>query len=228
MDEITNQIEFHARPYELEIFPRPIPAMRAVPEWYKGLPPALGPEQLTLKRCPPFLESMMAGYVIPVPATIQFVAEPGRLRWACLDKRVKVEEMVQWHDAAQYRGAPFEKWAVLKYLNPWTVKTPPGYSTLFVSPLNRHDSPLSFFSGIVETDTYYQEVHFPFLCLLSPGQSFTLQAGAPLMQVIALRRDNWKSVILPFDMEKHAVAVAELTANRHAYKDNHWKRPEYT
>jgi hypothetical protein len=223
-----NQIEFHARAYELEIFPKPFPATRAVPEWYKAMPAELGPGQLTLKRCPPFLESMIAGYIIPVPATIQFAAEQGRLRWTCLDKRVKVNEMVQWHEAVQYKGSPFENWAVLKYLNPWIVKTPPGFSTLFVSPLNRYDAPLSFFSGVIQTDTYYQEVHFPFLCTLGPGQSFTLKEGMPLMQVIPFRRDDWESVVLPVDKEMDAAAVAEMKANRHAYKDNHWKRPEYT
>ena len=50
----------------------------------------------------------------------------------------------------------------------------------------------------------------------------------PLMQLIPFRRDDWESVVLPVDVEKDAAAVAEMKANRHAYKDSHWKRPEYT
>jgi hypothetical protein len=200
-----------------------------VPEWYKGLPVGIGPEhQLTLKRCPPFLESMIAGYVIPVPSTVVFTARPGQIRWDCLNPRVNVNDVIQSHGPAQFKGAPFEHCAVLKYINPWIVKTPPGYSTLFVSPLNRYDSPLSFLSGIVQTDTYYQEVHFPFFCTLGPGQSFTLKEGTPLIQVIPFRRDDWKSAVLPMDMEKDEAAAAELMANRHAYIENHWKRFECT
>ena len=40
---------------------------------------------------------------------------------------------------------------VLKFVNPWVVKTPPGYSALFVPPLNRIETPFTFFSGVVET-----------------------------------------------------------------------------
>jgi hypothetical protein len=144
-----------------------------------------------------------------------------------VDPTVKLEEIVQTHFPEQYRGTPFENWAVMKIINPWIVKTPPGYSTLFIRPVNRAEMPFDFFSGVVETDTYYQEVHFPFVCLLSPGSSFQLAAGAPLMQCIPFRRDAWESRVQPADAQLDAAAIAEMQANPHAYKDNHWKRHEY-
>ena len=39
---------------------------------------------------------------------------------------------------------------IVKFINPWVVKTPPGYSTLFLPPLNQFDVPFQVISGLVE------------------------------------------------------------------------------
>lgn len=50
-----------------------------------------------------------------------------------------------------------------KIKNPWTIITPPGYSCLFVSPLNNSDDRFTILPGIVDTDKYTLEVNFPFV-----------------------------------------------------------------
>ena len=69
---------------------------------------------------------------------------------------------------------------VLKFRSLWTVRTPPGYSCLFTAPFNRFEIPFTPLSGIVETDTYYNEVNIPTLCHLTPNSSITLAAGTPI------------------------------------------------
>jgi hypothetical protein len=48
-----------------------------------------------------------------------------------------------------------------KIINPWKIKTPKGYSCLFVPPLNNSDDRFSIIPGIVDTDTFPNEINFP-------------------------------------------------------------------
>ena len=49
----------------------------------------------------------------------------------------------------------------LKIMNYWHMRTPPGWSTLFVSPLNSENEYFEPMSGVVETDKYFEFVNFP-------------------------------------------------------------------
>ena len=46
----------------------------------------------------------------------------------------------------------------LGFVSPCTIKTPPGYSCLFVPPLNNTDDRFSIIPGIVDTDKLNFEV----------------------------------------------------------------------
>ena len=50
-----------------------------------------------------------------------------------------------------------------KFINKWLIKTPPGYSCLFVKPLNHFETRFEIISGVVDTDTYINTINFPFL-----------------------------------------------------------------
>src|SRR5438045_9773293 len=106
--------------------PPPIPASRNIAEWYKALPieapsvhepPAIHP---TVKRCPPFLEMMSCGYIIPFCADAIFTVEAGgNMIFEA------TAPLIETHDPAQYRGTPFSAALLVKFINPWIVRTPP-------------------------------------------------------------------------------------------------------
>ena len=54
-------------PPELEpTLPRPLPAVLGLPDWFKSLPqkafnPILQGDQMTVKKCPPFIDAMTTG-----------------------------------------------------------------------------------------------------------------------------------------------------------------------
>src|SRR6185295_16284875 len=102
-------------------------------------------------------------------------------------------EFLARHDSSQYEGAPFETRKVLKFENPWIIVTPPEYVCLITAPVNRFEIPFTALSGIVETGTYYREVHLPMACAIQRGQTYQLQRGAPMIQVIPIRREDWES-----------------------------------
>jgi hypothetical protein len=56
------------------------------------------------------------------------------------------------------------------------------------------ESEFSILPGIVDTDSYFAPVNFPFY-LHDWGYEGTIPAGTPLAQVIPFKRDNWQMKI---------------------------------
>jgi hypothetical protein len=228
-----NLIEFHAE--HPDRHPAPYPATRAVAHWLKDMPMDRpfqqsgpdGPRTVqvpTVKQCPPFIEAMTCGYIIPLPGEVSFSMDAsGGLAFQAQGKIVDTQHPLQT------QGSPFQRSIIVKFINPWIVRTPPGYSTLFVPRLNTFGLPFEVLSGLVETDTYYRPVHFPTVCLLRPGQSLTLPRGTPIAQAIPIRREDWQVQIEKWDDAAHMQIEKEMAANRHSfYKDRHWKKKGYT
>jgi hypothetical protein len=221
-------IEFHTEAPGK--FPEPYPAKAGVPDWLKRMPTGVpnptqgGPEIPTIKQCPPFIEAMACGYIIPLAADVTLTRDSqGTLNF----KSVGWKAIDSQHPL-QYAGSPFEGDLIVKFMNPWTIRTSPGYSTLFLPPLNQFTLPVQVLSGLVETDTYYRPVHFPSICLMAPGATVTLPRGTPIAQVIPIRREDWQSSVGPSDREARVKIEQDMTADRHNfYKDRHWKKKGY-
>ena len=95
--------------------------------------------------------------------------------------------MVSAHSPHQAAGNPFEPRPMMKFHNPWTIRTPSGWSCLFVAPLNRPDGVVEILSGVVDTDVYTSPVNFPFVAIAEDGVH-TLPKGMALVQVIPFAR----------------------------------------
>src|SRR4026209_1438895 len=105
-------IEFHVEPALFGKIPEPVPAARWGPHWLKELPVDLEGAP-TIKRCPPFLQAMTAGYIIPVPFDVQFKNSPeGELSY------YSVGAMPRRHLPSQQVGTPFSASTIVKLINP--------------------------------------------------------------------------------------------------------------
>lgn len=215
-------IEFHTPAAAFDEIPHPYPASRHMPEWLKQMPTDV-PQGGTVKRCPPFVTAMTAGYIIPAPADMRFTMSPqGELTAYCH------LNIVAKHFEDQYRGSPFASATVLKFRNPWIVITPPEYVCMITGPINRFEVPLMALTGIVETGTYYKEVQLPMVCMLQRGQSFMIPRGAPLIQVIPFKRESWTSSLGVLDMAKRDKQQQGFDANLHEYKEQYWRKVEFS
>lgn len=186
-----------------EIFDPPIPAKDVLPDWYKRQHSVLsegmneyGRIDETIKRCMPVLDAMTAGYILHTQTDIQFGwnEDGGRhSRWSVEDFKA-----IESHSRAQiselYIPDEFDE-EPLKLLNPWLIKTPPGYSCLFITPMWRTDLPYWVCPGLVDTDQYPQPINFPFL--LRRDFAGILPNGTPFVQIIPFKRDEWESVVSP-------------------------------
>lgn len=194
---VAPKIEFAIRAKLDGAFPEPAPASRFVPNWYKRLASVVPDDGKnfptpTVKRCMPFLDAMTAGYIIPLPAAMRVVAdEIGNINFSWVDDEWKA---IEQHHGAQIAGTPHENTPAFKFISPWVVKLPAGYSALFVHPLNRGDLPFECYSGVVELDTYHNEVNFPFRWTQFPYDGI-LEAGTPIGQIIPFKREDWSNEV---------------------------------
>jgi len=184
-------IEFLCTPDDQGVLAAPVPAKDVMPDWFKRLP-AIDKAQmtptnnaLTVKRCMPFLDALTTGWILPLAATVRLeVRDEGRTVNAGWDfDRV----MVSNHNSHQVTGHPRQPRPPCKFHNYWTIRTPPGWSCLFVPPLNRPHPAVEIVAGIVDTDSYLAQIHFPFFAIAGDG-IHVLEKGTPLVQVIPFKR----------------------------------------
>lgn len=181
------------------LLPEPVPARAALPDWFRDMSsevaaPSLGGESVrTLKHCPPLIDAMSTGIIIPLATDLSI--GDGEVSWdwnpPVLEDALISRAPVGLHVPEQAQGMPLriEVNAVLKFMNFWTLEAPAGWSLLFTHPLKREDLPFRTLSGIVDCDLFRDGyVHFPAIWL-DPAFEGTLPKGTPIAQVIAVPRD---------------------------------------
>jgi hypothetical protein len=100
--------------------------------------------------------------------------------------------VAEFHNNSQvggHNGIKLNNGNPIKFINRWIIKTAPGWSTLFVPPINAFDQPFTCLSGLVDTDVYPKEVNFPAIWH-EPDYSGKIPAGTPLVTAIPIKRSN--------------------------------------
>jgi hypothetical protein len=218
--------------YEQEKIEQPKPAIEVLPSWYKELesyvggdkkPDGTGTTTATIKRCVPVLDAIGAGYLITTVADIYVSQKDGApwYEWSGYG-------MIEFHSQLQAPTHPANNgFTYPKFINPWCVETPKGYSTLFVQPFHR-DSPFTILPGIVDTDKYTSPVNFPFV-LNNPSFEGMIPKGTPIAQVIPFKRDAWKMAFgSANEIKKHNLIYREmLTQFFDKYRNMYWSRKDF-
>lgn len=79
---------------------------------------------------------------------------------------------------------------VLKFINPWSIKTPKGWSVQFKNPANNWSNNIHILEGVVDTDEYFLPINFPFVWTGSEEGEWIIPKGTPLVQVIPFKRTD--------------------------------------
>lgn len=194
----------------------PTPSKLHIPEWIKRLTPYMDEKKndSTAKRCMPMLDAVMFGYTIVLTEDIK-VEQTNTTPYYRWPSGLGVE----FHTPEQAKTHSKVHSSIPKWMNPWSIQTPRGYSTLFVSPLNNDRLPFTPFSGVVDTDNYIPVVNFPFL-LSNPKFEGTVEAGTPIVQVIPFRRESWTMQIVAGNTQEIAQAQRRLKSKiKNGYKN---------
>ncbi len=219
--------------------PIPKPAREAMPEWYKKAQPFLtktpevGPDgkvNKSLKLCLPFMDAMSSGYIqeswqdIDIQKTI---LEDGQIQLKYVYK--EEPEIMSYRDRVSVpigdEFYPIE----FTFHPPWVPELPEGWSMLYMTPLNRVDLPFQFMSGIVDSDSFTQSEersNIPFY--IKKSFDGIIPKGTPMLQMIPVRRENWKAIANEHDAELQKEAIQTVRQYPWGgYKKHHWTKKNY-
>lgn len=258
MVQVINKILFRAfRPWLTKNSPSfPLPAQAVMPEWYKNSDrfaknPIDGeyykaPKEVcpfpkegtiddygmipTWKACPAIMDSFMTGYVLRTPCDITFFKnDSGRIDVKVHDKRhedfiQKRQEMPQFQHPIGYYKDHFAWYA------DWSFSLPEGYSSIFMTPMNRYDLPFMNTTGVVDNDKVTMMGTVPFFII--DGWEGTIPAGTPCMQFLPFKREDWQHEVTFLSGHKIYEEYMENAKfyrqpDGGVYKNKIWERREY-
>ncbi len=229
---------------------KPEPISYSIPEWFKKLEHSF--TNMTVKGCLPFMDTLTTGYLLRTQQDYYFNLKKrdnpkeGESEWdyqvrpslqtigghlAAQSEYTGVATTPSWHGNIQLFGSKFIERNLadvfFKFDNPWFIETPPGYSCLFVPPLNNNDNRFEVLSGIVDTDMHIQRIQFPAVFngwKYKQGYEGTVKKGTPLVQVIPFKRERWKmkiETLSKFDIDKRNFNMA---SKRFKYIRSVWQK----
>ena len=195
-----NKILFEAfDPYIYNVGIKPYPAIKGMPDWWKNIPKYANPETfslhtpvVTVKACAPTIDMLGAGYIIPLWG--DFLVQKNKnekLTVTTQTTKDYILAMESWHpeQSSDYEVPDGFNKQVFKYHHGWKIKTPPGWSTLFIHPEGYQNLPIRSIGGIVDTDILDTEINCPFF--IKDGFSGIIKKGTPMIQAIPFKREDW-------------------------------------
>ena len=249
-------IEFYAAATKINALLPPVPAQQAMPEWWfkasgtvdKGQKDIGFPDGGTFKKCQPFTDAMRMGYIIPLWQDLSYghandseddpdiIINWGRGMYPYADtdpsRSGEMESPVgtrNWDGWKEIKGVEEGIYpnASFSFSYPWIIRTPPGYSCYFTSPANDEDPRIRLFTGVVHTDTYFNQVNFFFGIRKGAPLTGIMKKGMPLVQVIPFKREEWTLTTNTIEMDSpefnhHMNVIYEMSTHiEGGYKKHH-------
>ena len=237
---MSKNINFRARSKtEFETQLKPYPAVKQLPEWFTKATPyevtspypndgklhfRFKSANNTFKKCVPLLDSLSAGYIIPLWADVMVEQNErsSELYWKTQ------ADLFSLHGESTKNIPTPEGYnnLVYKYHNCWIPQTPKGYSCLIVSPLGYNNLPFHAIPAIVDTDSSTLELAFPLW--VKTGFEGVVEKGTPMVQIIPFKRDDWDSTFDYYEDGEYHNIVQEKNFNStmvgHYLKNHHSKK----
>lgn len=218
---------------EIDSLYAPLPAKHYIPDWYKHLtshidnknyPNLDGGISATIKKCIPVFDAITAGYIITTHVDIYVQEQDGAPFYSWPSQNA-----IEFHPIEQAPHHPKQNaFPYPKFINPWGIKTPKGYSLLIISPMHR-DNIIEILPGLVDTDKYFSPINFPFV-LKDINFRGLIPAGTPIAQVIPIKRSLWKSLITNKNKPKQQIIKISSKLRSvfyNGYKSFFWTKKHY-
>lgn len=230
----TPEIEFLCQEEDFGVIPKPYSSRKLMPEWFKALPQfkenIKSHDNPTIKRCPPFLDAMCIGWIIPLCADVEIKTndDASHIDYSWKFYKEVIQNHSKWQISTDESPNPNSNKPPIKWLNYWAIRVPKGYSVLFVPPLNRPEQRFTCLSGMVDCDGYFEFVNFPFFFNI-PNFTGIIEAGTPLMQAIPIKRDTLikNGVVNKFskkDAEEYNKTTKRYKVSNSIYRNHIWER----
>jgi hypothetical protein len=202
-----------------------------VPEWFKKTPKHLGGKlteanDLTLKACTPFLESITTGYYLLLPFDLMVSIKNGKQAffWRSRDQLVDQRDPKANPLLPTPQGYSSEHWVWKTF---GSIKVPEGYSLLFVHPLNRNDLPFYTLSGVLDGG-YVMSPHGSIPFFLKENFEGVIPQGTPIAQLIPFKNEQWElkenEKILEEGIKNSVKATSVMSG---WYKNTYWRKKQW-
>jgi hypothetical protein len=230
MQEPPMRMIFRCDPQLSDHLPQPVLARGALPDWLRAMPSKAhseihGRDIRTVKQCPPFVDAMAYGVMIPLPCDVTVNRGAFSWDWDIPEPATSGHPRapLSFHVAAQFPDAPFARdgRAAIKFNSFWTIELEPGWSLFATHPVNRDDLPFRLISGLVDADRFHDGgINFPAIWT-KPDFSGVLKKGTPVAQCFAVPREAPQLVFESFDeahRQAYSKTVAEVLAAPNVYR----------
>lgn len=216
---MSKEIEFVAQDDHVwNVRPRPYPAIKNMPQWWKDMPAYSNNEKkinlrpnpnVTVKRCIPTIDALGAGYYVPLWADLLVEQDNGFpiVKW---NTATPVAEVWTQSQVSSFELKDGYSKLVFKNLHGWTIKTPPGWSCMIVHPIAYPNLPFEVIPGIVDTDVFNGEINVPFI--IKEGFEGIIERDTPMFQVIPFKRETWNSKFRVKSSQEHFFDIEKLTS----------------
>jgi hypothetical protein len=163
--------------------------------------------QATIKKCMPIFDAMTSGYFLLSQSDI-FIDSTDKDRLIISSSNTFNDTIFKQHKFEQYKeySIPTGYHSEIMRVHPmWSIKTPKGYSSLFLNPIHAGSKNIIALDGLIDTDSFISDGWFSFF--VKENSVFTIKMGTPLLQVIPFKRENWKT------KEKNIKETKEIIKN---------------
>jgi len=225
-------IEFSVIESYAHIGHSPFPAKKYAPDWLKNMS-AITENMPTMKKCPPLMDALGLGYIIPMWQEFQLIPNQGSYGYKAgimsLNSPYEVRrDLLSYQFPQQFQGSPLDGYQVFKISTPWIIKTPPGTSLMIIPPVLGNNLPFEVIPAVIDTDEYH--ISFGFTCKIKyQDQPITVQPGTPIAQVIPFTRESWKHNITETTVIDHAKVANKLKTYIYSgYKKLFWKKKDFS
>jgi hypothetical protein len=197
------QIEFVTFDERVKEDFQPIPASEYKPDWWKktkiveDVGAGNGPGS-TIRSCPAMADVLSTGYYV-VAVRDMYVEYNGD---DPANQKSDFNMRCPHHEVWQSQTHPFAQFAMMPgYINdaikmsmPFSVRTPKGYSTLYLDPFLFCNEYISAWQGIIDTDNFIGgDLNAQLIMYPKVRKSFIIPAGTPIVQLIPYKREKWTS-----------------------------------
>lgn len=226
-------IEFSTlEPFESLEF-KPVPAKRALPDWLKNLPAVSPNGAPTAKKCPPFIDTFSMGYIVPAWQEFNLIPADGVYSFRAGVTHIynpyeNPRPVCSYQFPEQYKGTPYEDYQIIKIQTPWIIKTPPNTSVLILPPIGDTNLPFEAIPAVIDTDSYHMPFGFTCKIKYNSAESYNIQPGTPIAQIIPFRREAWQmesSITTLLNASKVSNKLRSYIMS--GYKRLFWKKKEY-
>jgi hypothetical protein len=243
---LRNKIEFYPVNEDAARFvDPPSRASLSIPSWFTSVPrygyggqePRIvaetGETNTTVRHCLPLIDAFSMGYMFQLRCDVQFT----RGRYGI--EATSPQRIEGLPDAFVYRSMDHDSaistpWKNLDGYDPlqfgwmpsWSVRTPKGWSCLFIHPVNRADLPFYTIGGVIDTDGWGEAGQHPFL--LKNNFEGVIPMGTPIVQIIPFKRESWSATILKDLVDEGTLNIMRRYRKIGGYyKNNIWSRKSF-